>query len=142
MRRIVLAALLVCSAVAFDGCVTTTQAPPIQPNYASTYQPAPPPPPPPRGYEAQPPPPPAGYIAPEEVEVYVQLDPPPPPVERPGRPRRGFTWVPGHWEWAPRAGTYAWIPGHWERSLPGRLYVPGHWDRRPRGWVWIPGYWR
>lgn len=144
MRLAVVAVVFVGLLGLLDGCVVTTQAPPpAQPDY---YAPAPPPP---RGYEA---PPtyqqaPSGYVSPaapmaDDGDVYVQLEPPPPPVERPGRPRRGFIWVPGHWDWAPRVGAYSWVPGHWERAMPGRMYVSGHWDRRPRGWVWVPGHWR
>jgi len=122
------------------GCIVT---PAPEPAPAYTYQS-----PPPSYNQAPPPsynqpPPPAYSQPPASAEVYVQVEPPPPPREVMPRPRRGFVWVPGHWEWRPVMGRYDWVPGYWERMRPGyRDYVAGHWERRPGGWIWIPGHWR
>lgn len=124
------------------GCIITP-APEPAPAY-QYQQPAPsysaPPPsyapsaPPPR-YDQAPPP--------SQAEIIVQVEPPPPQYERMPRPRRGYVWVPGHWEWRPVIGRYDWVPGYWERMHPRyRHYVAGHYERRPGGWVWIAPYWR
>ncbi len=64
---------------------------------------------------------------------------PPTPRHKRMKPRSGFVWVQGHWEW--RNGTYAWAPGHWERARSGYSYRQGRWDRRGNRWVWEPGRW-
>lgn len=121
------------------GCIVT---PAPEPAPAYTYQ-APPP-----TYQAPPPsynqPPPPAYSQPAPTtEVVIEVDPPAPMREPIPPPRRGFVWVPGHWEWRPVLHRYDWVPGYWERMRVGyRDYVPGHYERRPRGWVWIPAHWR
>ena len=51
--------------------------------------------------------------------------PPPPPIER-VRPRRGWVWVEGGYDW--RRGRYVPRRGHWERERPGRQWHGGRWD--------------
>ena len=65
--------------------------------------------------------------------------PPPPPAEDPGRERKGYLWVKGHWEW--RDGDYEWVPGHWERMRAGKTWTEGRWDNTSGKWTWVPGHW-
>lgn len=66
----------------------------------------------------------------------------PPPVRREPRPapRRGYTWIPGHWAWAGRRG-WVWTPGHWEENRRGFNYVGPRWVLRRGQWVFEPGRW-
>ena len=64
--------------------------------------------------------------------------PPPPPPER-VRPRRGWVWVEGGYEW--RGRQYVRLPGHWERERPGRQWHSGRWEWRGDRYAWIPGTW-
>lgn len=66
-------------------------------------------------------------------------DPPPPPPPEVVRPRRGWVWVEGGFEW--RHGRYHRIPGHWERVRPDRQWHSGHWERRGDHYEWIAGTW-
>jgi len=49
----------------------------------------------------------------------VVIKRPPRPVPRvevqPPRPGPRTVWVPGHWQWRPRAGRWIWVPGHWRQ---------------------------
>lgn len=64
--------------------------------------------------------------------------PPPPPYEE-VRPRRGYVWVEGGFEW--RRGRYMRLPGHWERERMGRRWQPGHWEVAGDHYVWVRGAW-
>ncbi|MDF2999311.1 MAG: hypothetical protein K0R27_4948 [Xanthobacteraceae bacterium] len=66
----------------------------------------------------------------------------PPPPRRESRParRRGYTWVPGHWNWSARRG-WVWAPGHWEENRRGFTYVGPRWVLRRGQWVFEPGRW-
>ena len=48
---------------------------------------------------------------PASAVVYVRVAPPEPYVEVVPEPRRGYTWVEGHWEWRDRR--HVWVAGHW-----------------------------
>lgn len=69
-----------------------------------------------------------------------RMAPPPPRREPRPRPRRGYTWVPGHWNWSPRRG-WVWAPGHWEENRRGFTYVGPRWVFRRGQWVFEPGRW-
>jgi Carboxypeptidase regulatory-like domain/WXXGXW repeat (2 copies) len=64
--------------------------------------------------------------------------PPPPPVER-VRPRRGFVWVEGGYDW--RGRRYVRRPGHWERLRLGRQWHGGHWEWQVDHYGWVLGGW-
>jgi hypothetical protein len=64
--------------------------------------------------------------------------PPPPPMER-VRPRRGFVWVEGGYDW--RGRRYVRLPGHWERVRPGRHWHGGHWEWQGDHYGWSRGDW-
>ncbi|MBS9478016.1 YXWGXW repeat-containing protein [Ancylobacter radicis] len=82
--------------------------------------------------EAQPAPPPPGAVPPG----------PPPPPRREPRPaaRRGYVWVPGHWNWSARY-RWVWVPGHWEEARRGFVYAGPRWVLRRGRWVYEPGRW-
>lgn len=74
------------------------------------------------------------------------IDPPVYPVEAPPpvraervRPRRGFAWVAGRWEW--RDGGWVWMRGRWVRHTPGKRWTDGRWERQGDRYVWIEGTW-
>lgn len=87
--------------------------------------------------EAQPAPVRAYYPA----AVVVHPAPPPPRYEAvPPRPRGGYIWRPGHWEWT--GNRYGWVPGRYVYRQTGwHSWVNGHWAPGPGGGIWVPGHW-
>jgi len=67
------------------------------------------------------------------------VGPPPPPRMEHYKPRRGFVWIDGNYEW--RDGRYMWVGGRWERERPGKRWHGGRWDRQGDRFVWIQGEW-
>ena len=65
--------------------------------------------------------------------------PPPPPAFEEVRPRRGYVWVEGGFEW--RHGRYVRMPGHWERERMGRRWQPGRGEPAGDHYVWVRGGW-
>ncbi|WP_428029597.1 hypothetical protein [Ancylobacter sp.] len=66
--------------------------------------------------------------------------PPDPRREPRPTPRRGYTWIPGHWAWLPRRG-WVWTAGHWEPSRRGFEFVGPRWVFRRGQWIYEPGRW-
>jgi hypothetical protein len=75
-----------------------------------------------------------------DAPAYPTAPPPAPQAEPPQRPRAGYVWIAGNYEW--KDGDYAWTPGHWERQKASQRWVDGHWDRQGDRYVWIPGAWQ
>ena len=77
------------------------------------------------------------------TEVIVDSPPAPPPPQSEviyERSAPDAVWVQGYWVYRRRG--YAWVPGHWEVPPPQhREYVAAHWQRRERGYVYVNGYW-
>jgi len=74
-----------------------------------------------------------GYMA-------VQYGPPPPPRrEFVPRPRHGWVWVPGHYQWRRRG--HVWIDGYWVRERPGYVYVAPAWEQEGGRWYYRPSRW-
>lgn len=81
--------------------------------------------------------------------VYVRVDgdwiddrpvqAPPPPREERFENRRGFVWVPGHWDW--QNGQYVWVEGRYERERRGKRWRQPKWELRDGVWVRIDGDW-
>jgi hypothetical protein len=72
--------------------------------------------------------------------VVVQTAPPPPREEAAPAPRRGYTWVAGHWEW--RNNKHMWVRGTWIRERRGYHYTQptwvengGRWEMKRGGWA-------
>jgi hypothetical protein len=64
--------------------------------------------------------------------------PPPPRVER-QRPRRGFVWVDGNWDW--QRGRWQWQAGHWEKERGGKRWRKAKWESRDGVYVRVDGDW-
>jgi hypothetical protein len=73
------------------------------------------------------------------VSVVIGNQPPPQRYERVPRPRAGYVWAPGYWNWDGRR--HIWAPGHWERVHRYRTYHPAQWRQGPHGWELDRGGW-
>ena len=82
-----------------------------------------------------------GWVAVSQPVRYeeIRIAPPPPRREAMPRPRPGYVWAPGHWEW--RARSYAWTPGVWIAERPGYVYAPPSWNQRNGHWQMDQGRW-
>ncbi|WP_332825753.1 hypothetical protein [Ramlibacter sp.] len=70
----------------------------------------------------------------------VEVAPPPPVYEVVPRPRPGFVWSPGHYQW--RGDRYVWLSGQWLQARPGYAWQAPHWQRRGDGsWILVNGDW-
>ena len=80
-------------------------------------------------------------VAPEvaSAQVYVQVAPPPLRVEPVPAPRRGYVWVPGHWQW--RGHRHVWVAGHWIGARPGYRYYGPRWVEHNGRWLYESGRW-
>jgi len=56
------------------------------------------------------------------------------------RPRPGYFWVNGRYDW--RDDQYVWNPGYYEAQQQNRIWVPGGWKLQGEEYVWIDGYWQ
>jgi hypothetical protein len=65
--------------------------------------------------------------------------PPPRRAESHGRPKRGFVWINGNYEW--RGNAYVWVDGHWERAKANQVWIDGRWEQQGNVYVWSPGHW-
>src|SRR5687767_8804451 len=64
---------------------------------------------------------------------------PPPPREERFANRRGFVWVPGHWDW--ENGQYVWVDGKYERERRGKRFRQARWELQNGAWVRVDGSW-
>lgn len=66
----------------------------------------------------------------------------PPAARREVRPppKRGYTWVPGHWTWDARRG-WVWNAGYFERNRVGFRLTGPRWVLRRGQWVYEPVRW-
>jgi hypothetical protein len=78
--------------------------------------------------------------APAAAAVYVTVAPPAPRYEVAPQPRRGYTWVPGYWDW--RGNRHIWVSGHWVRERHGYHYSQSRWVERDGRWYMERGAWR
>lgn len=69
----------------------------------------------------------------------LRIAPPAPRYEHVPRPRAGYVWEPGHWEW--RANRHEWISGIWLEDRPGYVYRSHSWRQRDGGWYMEPSGW-
>jgi hypothetical protein len=74
--------------------------------------------------------------------VYVvEREPPPEPVERAPRPRIGYVWVHGAWEWS--GSDWRWKDGYWQRDRGNEyLWIDGRWERHGHRYHWVEGRWQ
>jgi hypothetical protein len=73
------------------------------------------------------------------ADVFVTVAPPPPRVEHVPTLRRGYVWVPGHWDW--RGRRYVWVNGTTVRERQGYRYAEPRWIEREGRWYKEPGRW-
>jgi len=64
---------------------------------------------------------------------------PPPPRQERWKPRRGYVWVDGHWDW--RGNRWTWVPGRYERERLGHVYRAPRWEQRGGVYVNVSGGW-
>jgi hypothetical protein len=72
-------------------------------------------------------------------QVIVQVAPPAPRQEAVPAPRRGYVWVPGHYEWKNRR--HQWVGGYWLRERRGYSYNAPRWVERDGRWAMEQGRW-
>lgn len=70
---------------------------------------------------------------------YILIAPPRPRHEWMPRPRNGYIWAPGHWEW--RGQRHDWVAGAWVAERPGYVYSPHNWVQRDGRWYMEEGRW-
>lgn len=64
------------------------------------------------------------------------------PYDR-GSYHAGLVYVPGHYVFRPRLGTYVWVSARYLRPPhPGMVFVPGHWRHARGQWFWVQSHWR
>jgi hypothetical protein len=71
--------------------------------------------------------------------IVLQRVPLPLRAERAPPPRRGYVWVPGHWDW--RGHRHLWVKGNWVRDRPGYTYRQPRWEERDGRWQMERGNW-
>lgn len=71
--------------------------------------------------------------------IVVRQAPPPLRAERVPEPRRGQTWLAGHWEW--RNKHHVWVGGTWIRDRRGYHYNAPAWAERNGRWEMTRGAW-
>ncbi|CAN5197083.1 hypothetical protein BH11PSE11_BH11PSE11_25780 [soil metagenome] len=81
----------------------------------------------------------AGISVPAAADVVVRVAPPAPRVEAVPAPRRGYMWVPGHWDW--RGNRHVWVRGTWLRERHGYRYNQPAWEERDGRWHMNRGGW-
>ena len=72
--------------------------------------------------------------------IIIGNPPPPPRYEVVPRPRPGYVWAPGFWNW--NGHSHDWRGGHWERSREGQVYYQPQWVQADNGWRLQEGGWR
>jgi hypothetical protein len=70
-------------------------------------------------------------------EIRVAL--PAPRYERIPRPRHGYVWQPGYWDW--QGDRYDWTAGFWVAERPGYLYSQVNYAQRNGRWYIEPSRW-
>jgi len=80
----------------------------------------------------------APIVASAEVAITTNVSPPPPRVER-VRPRDGFVWAPGYWEWSHRS--YHWVTGSYIFERRRQRWVADQWKQEGGHWHYLRGRW-
>jgi hypothetical protein len=71
--------------------------------------------------------------------IVVRQAPPALRAERVPEARRGYTWIPGHWEW--KRNHHTWVRGTWVRDRRGYVYNQPTWAERDGRWEMTRGNW-
>jgi hypothetical protein len=80
------------------------------------------------------------YRTPRYYSVYRPRYAPPALRVEVVRPRHGYFWIGGRYDW--RDNAYVWAPGYYQAVQPGQVWIPGRWELQADGYVWIDGYWQ
>jgi hypothetical protein len=83
-----------------------------------------------------------GAVLPASAAPYgvtIDVAPPAPRQEAMPQARRGYTWVPGYWNWA--GHRHVWVPGTWVRERRGYVYAEPRWVERDGRWALQRGQW-
>jgi hypothetical protein len=72
-------------------------------------------------------------------DIYADQAPPPPKEFQAPRPREGYVWAPGFWDW--NGKSYHWVNGMWLVERRARHWVPDHWVQDDNRWHFVPGRW-
>lgn len=75
------------------------------------------------------------------AEIWVQRAPPPARYEVVPRPRRGYLWAPGHWQWNASRNRHYWTAGTWERARSGYVFQNPQWVERDGRWFYQARRW-
>jgi hypothetical protein len=73
------------------------------------------------------------------IDIFVELAPPSARRER-VRPRAGYIWVAGHYQW--RGNRHVWQPGYYQRARRGEVYIQPRWVQQGNRWQFQRGNWR
>ena len=71
-------------------------------------------------------------------EITTSFSPPPPRIEK-IKPREGFVWAPGYWEWSHRS--YHWVTGSYIFERRRHLWVADQWKQDGEHWHYLRGRW-
>ena len=74
-----------------------------------------------------------------ESEIRVGTAPPPARHEVVPKPKDGYAWAPGHWEWTGRF--YNWVAGTWLTARPGYHWIEDQWQQEGDQWRYLRGHW-
>ena len=80
----------------------------------------------------------APIVASAEGDITTRLSPPPPRIEN-VRPRDGFVWAPGYWEWRHRS--YHWVTGSYIFGRRRYRWVADQWKQEGGQWHYLRGRW-
>jgi hypothetical protein len=72
-------------------------------------------------------------------DITVDAAPPADRHEAVPRPRAGFAWAPGHWEWT--GHFYSWSSGTWIVEHRGQQWAAAGWEQVGSQWHYLPGHW-
>lgn len=75
----------------------------------------------------------------DDAPQYPDQPPPDLRAER-IRPRRGFVYIKGRWDW--QDGQWNWVAGRYEREKAGSRWNDGRWEQRDNRWQWSDGGWQ
>ncbi len=75
----------------------------------------------------------------QTFDLRIGTPPPPPRVVVEPRPRPGFVWAPGYWNWNGRR--HVWHEGAYVRARPGYHYAAPEWRQDGDHYGFRRGHW-
>jgi hypothetical protein len=72
-------------------------------------------------------------------DITVDVAPPADRHEAVPKPRAGYVWAPGHWEWSGRF--YSWTTGTWIVQHRDQQWVADRWEQVGSQYHYLPGHW-